>query len=155
MHQQSDTSTQSCDRAHIRARRERAPVCGGLVGVNLHVNEMALSVLVFNSKSVKAEDTTFGVCVSAWLVFSYVLHMFHVCTHSTVNVLCMIMCVWEAEKPAFTILFVLLRILFWDQWAHVGVSGLSRLVSCVHYCGASGMLLWNLRCQMEFWRNPQ
>lgn len=40
----------------------RVCVCG-LVGVNLHVNEMALSALVSNSKSVKAKDAILCECV--------------------------------------------------------------------------------------------
>lgn len=46
----------------------------GLVGVNLHVNEMALSALVSNSKSVKAKDAILCecVCVCRGFMFSCV-----------------------------------------------------------------------------------
>lgn len=47
-------------------------MCGELVGVNLHLNEMAVSVLVSNSKSVMAKDTSFGLFVCVWFVFSRV-----------------------------------------------------------------------------------
>lgn len=47
---------------HTRQARVCARVCG-LVGVNLHVNEMALSALVSNSKSVKAKDAILCECV--------------------------------------------------------------------------------------------
>lgn len=56
-HTHAHTST----RTHTHARQES--VCGGLVGVNLHVNEMALSALVSNSKRVRAKDAIFGVCI--------------------------------------------------------------------------------------------
>lgn len=43
---------------HTHARQQQS-VCGGLVGVNLHVNEMALSGLVSHSKRVRAKDAIF------------------------------------------------------------------------------------------------
>lgn len=61
-HMHEYTNTHS----HTQARQES--VCGGPVGVNLHVNEMALSALVSNSKSVRAKDAIFVyMCV---LMFS-------------------------------------------------------------------------------------
>lgn len=58
---------------HTRQARVCARVCG-LVGVNLHVNEMALSALVSNSKSVKAKDAILCecVCVCRGFMFSCV-----------------------------------------------------------------------------------
>lgn len=51
------TNAHTCTSARVCAR-----VCG-LVGVNLHVNEMTLSALVSNSKSVKAKDAILCECV--------------------------------------------------------------------------------------------
>ena len=48
-------------------------MCDGLVDVNLHVNEMTLSAPVSSSKSVKAKDAIFGVCVCVYTI--------HVVTH--------------------------------------------------------------------------
>lgn len=60
-------------------------VCG-LVGVNLHVNEMALSALASNNKIVKAKDAIFGVCVCIWFMFS------------CVNTACVRVCIYCVDK---------------------------------------------------------
>lgn len=55
---------------HTRTHVMQESVCAiGLVDVNLHVNEMTLSALVSSSKSVKAKDAIFGVCVCIQFMF--------------------------------------------------------------------------------------
>lgn len=59
------------------------------MGVNLHVNEMALSALVSDSKRVGAKNAIFGVCVCVVHVFMCILCLcrLYVCIY--VHVLCL------------------------------------------------------------------